>query len=196
MESVLAVLCIVFFAILTYGLVQGRNLTKDHLYNCRTLYIPEYIDLELAYKNVTDKNLDALKKRARELGASQKFVKRFDKDSDKTDLKKFIILNSISNEHILFDSIEDRLDSKETHKRELNNITTRVTNEVNNIPTPISPTKKKELYRDLDIDISGTDNEIKEQLIKKYIEQSISMKAFNDPSISIQELRKDAGLDD
>ena len=124
MESVLAILCIVFFAVLTYGLVQGRNLTKDHLYNCRTLYIPEDIDLELAYKNVTDKNLDALKKRARELGASQKFVERFDKGSDKTDLQKFIILNSISNEHILFDSIEDTLDSKETHKRELNNITT------------------------------------------------------------------------
>ena len=195
MESVLAVLCIVFFAILTYGLVQGRNLTKDHLYNCRTLYIPEYIDLELAYKNVSDlKNLDSLKKRARELGASQKFVKRFDKDSNKTDLKKFIILNSISNEHILFDSIEDTLDSKETHKRELNNITTRVTNEVNNIPTPISPTKKKELYRDLGIDISGTDKKIKEQLIKKYIEQSVGVKGFNDPSISIKELYK--GLDD
>tara|TARA_Y100000768_G_scaffold78074_1_gene55327 strand:- start:1720 stop:2298 length:579 start_codon:yes stop_codon:yes gene_type:complete len=191
MESVLAVLCIVFFAILTYGLVQGRNLTKDHLYNCRTLYIPEYIDLELAYKNVSDlKNLDALKKRARELGASQKFVKRFDKDSNKTDLKKFIILNSISNEHILFDSIEDTLGAKETNKRELNNITTRVTNEVNNIPTPI-PSNKKELYRDLGIDISGTDNEIKEQLIKKYLEQSVGVKGFNDPSISIKELRKD-----
>ena len=196
MESVLAVLCIVFFAVLTYGLVQGRNLTKDHLYNCRTLYIPEDIDLELAYKNVTDKNLDALKKRARELGASQKFVERFDKDSDKTDLQKFIILNSISNEHILFDKLEDTLEDKETHKRELKNITTRVTNEIDNIPTPISSNKKRDLYRDLGIDISGTDKEIKKQLKKKYIEQSIGVKGFNDPSISIKELRKDAGLDD
>ena len=65
-----------------------------------------------------------------------------------------------------------------------------------NIPTPISPTKKKELYRDLGIDISGTDNEIKNQLKKIYLEQSIGMKAFNDPSITIKELRKDAGLDD
>ena len=29
MESVLAILCIVFFAVLTYGLIQGRNLTKN-----------------------------------------------------------------------------------------------------------------------------------------------------------------------
>ena len=194
MESVLAILCIVFFAVLTYGLVQGRNLTKDHLYNCRTLYIPEDIDLELAYKNMAGKNLDALKKRARELGASQKFVETFGEDSDKTDLQKYIILNSISNEHILFDKIEDTLENKKTIKRELNNITTRITNEVDNIPTPISSNKKKELYKEFGI--SGTDNEIKNQLKKIYLEQSIGMRAFNDPSITIKELRKDAGLDD
>ena len=66
MESILAILCIVFFAVLTYGLVQSSNITKYHLDDCRTIYIPEEIDLETAYKSIKGKNLNALKKRARE----------------------------------------------------------------------------------------------------------------------------------
>ena len=44
MESVLALICIVFFVILTYGFIEGANLDRFHVQSCRTLYIPEDID--------------------------------------------------------------------------------------------------------------------------------------------------------
>ena len=107
MESILAILCIVFFAVLTYGLVQGSNVTKYHLDDCRTIYIPEEIDLETAYKSIKGKNLNALKKRARELGASKEFVDTFkDEKNSKLKLSEYIIRNSISDEHILLKDIK------------------------------------------------------------------------------------------
>ena len=103
MESVLLILCIVFFVVLTYGLIQGTNLHNNHLYTCRTLYIPEDIDLETASKTVKDKNVQQLKKRARELGATKKMVDSM----EQIDLKVFIVEHSISDEHIYFKKLED-----------------------------------------------------------------------------------------
>jgi len=113
MESILAILCIVFFVIVTYGLIQGANLTKFHKDNCRTIYLPEHIDLETAFKHVDGKSLDELKKRGRSLGASKGFV---DKSTEK-DLKIFIIQNSISDEHILFNDLSEDITIRERIKK-------------------------------------------------------------------------------
>ena len=174
MESILAILCIVFFAVLTYGLVQGRNLTKNHLYNCRTLYIPEDVDLETAYKSVLHKGLHSLKKRARELGASKSFVDRFKEDDEPwLELKEYIIVNSISDEHILFNDISGDIVNKELVKkrdycRKNNNNTT--------CPTISNPTLGD--YSNVQIPSSSNLLEQENQLL-------------SEPSISIQEMQED-----
>ena len=76
MNSLLSIFCIVFFSIITYAVITGANLNKNHKYNCRTLYIPEDIDLETAFDSVQYKDINELKKRAKELGASSKFIKQ------------------------------------------------------------------------------------------------------------------------
>ena len=170
MESVLAILCIVFFAVLTYGLVQGRNLTKDHQYDCRTLYIPEEIDLELAYKSISTTNINYLKKRASELGASREFLDKFkEKDAPYLEIKKYIILNSISDEHILFKKIDD----KSIEAREKSRVGKRIDSELKDINV-----KNKKLVK------------------QKMLERVSGMEDMKDPNITIKDLRKDAGIDD
>ena len=115
MESVLALLCIVFFILLTYGLIQGHNLQKHHKFNCRTIYIPEDIDLETAFQTIENKDTNQLKKRARQLGATKDFV---DSITD-IELKVFIIQTSISNEHILFKELEEEIIMREESRDEL-----------------------------------------------------------------------------
>jgi hypothetical protein len=114
MESVLAVLCIIFFVVLTYGLIQGNNLQTNHKYNCRVIYIPEDIDLETAFESVDNKNTDQLKKRARELGGIREFV---DSISD-LELKVFIVQHSIGEEHIPFNELEQDILSVEEVRSE------------------------------------------------------------------------------
>jgi hypothetical protein len=173
MDSILAILCIVFFAVLTYGLVQGRNLTKDHLYNCRTLYIPEDIDLETAYKSVLHKKLDSLKKRARELGATKLFVDTFkEEDEPWLELKEYIIVNSISEEHILFNDIQLDIDERElVEKLEY---CRKHKNENNNCPKGDDP--KLEEYGD--VKIPSPTNLLEQE-----------HKLLTNPSITIQEMR-------
>ena len=48
-----------------------------------------------------------------------KWLKEVYSPNHSIELKKFILVNSISNEHILFDKIEDTLENKKTIKREL-----------------------------------------------------------------------------
>jgi len=173
MESILAILCIVFFAVLTYGLIQGRHLTKNHLYNCRTLYIPEDIDLETAYKTVLHKGLHSLKKRARELGASKSFVDTFkEKDEPWLELKEYIIVNSISDEHILFNDITtDIVDKELVKKRDYCRKHTEDT-------CPKTPNPTLGDYSNVQIPSPTNLLEQEHQLLA-------------DPSISIQEMRKD-----
>ena len=186
MESVLAILCIVFFAVLTYGLIQGRNLTKNHLDDCRVIYVPEEINLELAYKSITNKDLNSLKRRARELGATREFVDKFKDSVDKhsyIELKKFILVNSISNEHILFNKVDDDI-----KKREKENIQRRIENELSNIEY------LKEQAKQLGIKYEGvSDNKLKAQVKTELLKKTSGMKT---PITKIQEFRKDAGLDD
>jgi|TARA_B110001469_G_C9372211_1_gene193839 hypothetical protein len=174
MESILAILCIVFFAVLTYGLIHGNNLTKNHLYNCRTLYIPEDIDLDTAYNSVLHKDINGLMKRARELGASKKRVDTLKKEGEPwLELKKYIIVNSISNEHILFnditgDIVDKELVEKRDYCRKNNNNTT--------CPTIPNPT----LGDYSNVQIPSPTNLLEQEHIW-----------LPDPSISIQEMRED-----
>ena len=52
------------------------------------------------------------------------------------------------------------------------------------------------LYYELDIDKGLSDKVVKDKLKTIYLEKTNSKKGFKDPSITIKELRKDAGLDD
>jgi hypothetical protein len=183
MESILAILCIVFFAVLTYGLVQGSNITKYHLDDCRTIYIPEEIDLETAYKSIKGKNLNALKKRARELGASKIFVDTFkDEKESKLKLSEYIIRNSISDEHILLEDVGEKIKKKEADR-----MGQRINEEVDTMKL----TEMKKLSKDLDIPLKP-ESTFKQRLKAIMLEQTSGNKELNN---MIQALRKDAGMD-
>jgi len=113
MESILAILCIVFFAILTYGLIGAYNLQKNHQYNCRTLYIPEDLDLEKAFKGVDKLTMNGLKRKARRLGATKEYVD----ESTEMELKSYIIQMGVSEEHILFTDITEDIKVRDTVKK-------------------------------------------------------------------------------
>ncbi len=185
MESILAILCIVFFAVLTYGLVQSSNITKYHLDDCRTIYIPEEIDLETAYKSIKGKNLNALKKRARELGASKEFVDTFkDEKESKLKLSEYIIRNSISDEHILLEDVGEKIKKKEADR-----MGKRINEEVDTMK--LTENKMKELSKDLGISLEPKST-FKQRLKAIMLEQTSGNKELNN---MIQALRKDAGMD-
>ena len=113
MNSVLSIVCIIFFAALTNIFIKGYNEKRDHKYDCRTLLIPEDIDLDAALESITGIDTNGLKKRALELGASQAFV---DKTSD-IDLKIYIIQESIEEKHIPTVDIESKIKERESGRR-------------------------------------------------------------------------------
>ena len=112
MRSVLALISIGFFAVLTYGFIQGTNLDRFHVQSCRTIYVPEDMDLSVALQSVKGLSIQALRARARDLGAKKLFV---DKLSE-LDLKIYIIQKSISNEHIPFETLETIIQDKDKDK--------------------------------------------------------------------------------
>ena len=181
MESVLALICIVFFAVLTYGFIQGANIDRFHIQNCRSLYIPEDIDLETAFQSIQGLDTDGLKKRARELDANREFVDK----SDDVDLKVYIVRNSISDEHILFKQLDKTLD-KEIITREGDRVRIRISNEVRNM----SDQEKKDISEDLGIKNNDAD------IINALIHQTESKPWLKDPTTTIDELRKDVGVYD
>jgi len=208
MESILVILCIVFFAVLTYGLIQGSNLTKDHLYDCRTIYIPEEIDLELAYESIRTNNLNYLKKKGRELGASKKFVDKFKektKDNpnpDYTDLKIFIVQNSVSDKHIAFTEVKDEImkaytgpDGKETTiSLEEYNMRNRIDSELRPLIRSQLTVKAKSLR--ISEDPSMNDKELRKLIKSRMLQKVEGESGFKDPKVTIKELKKDAGIDD
>lgn len=112
MDSVLSIICIIFFAILIHYLIKGYNKLRHHKYDCKVIYIPEDIDIETAMDMVTNATEDELKKRALTLGASQKFVD----ESSREDIKLYIIQNSISEEHIMATEISKKIKEIEIEK--------------------------------------------------------------------------------
>ena len=172
MDSVLAIICIILFAILTYGLIRGRNLTKNHLIDCRTIYIPEEYDLEMAYKSINTNNINLLKKRASELGASNDFLKKI---KNEIKLKEFILLHSISNNHILFDKVETKI-----KEREKGRVRSRIKQKIDSM----NNTQLKKQY----------DTTMKKDIINKLLKKTDSK--FTNPKLTIKELKEDAGIYD
>ena len=112
MESVLALICIVFFAVLTYGFIQGANLDRFHVQSCRNIYVPEDMDLSVAIQSIHGLDKERLKKRARDLGAKKSFVDTL----SESDLKVYIVQNSVSNEHINFEELESVIKKRESER--------------------------------------------------------------------------------
>ena len=62
MKSVLAIICIIFFCYLTHIIIKGVNENRDHKYSCKTLFIPEYMDVESAFESIKGLNRSELKR--------------------------------------------------------------------------------------------------------------------------------------
>jgi len=196
MESVLALLCIIFFAVLTYGFIQGVNINRRHLHNCRNIYVPEDIDLETAFNSLKNKSIDGLKKRARELGASKKYIddlsSRDDTSEDvektlKTTLIKYIVLNSVSDEHISFESIEDKInDGINVPSEDKIKLRRRITQEVNSMDRPYD----NDFLYDLNIyEPSPSPGIVIDQMVEK---MNFDKNMVNQ---SLQELREELDMD-
>ena len=132
MDSVLSIVCIIFFAILTHYYINGYNTLRHHKYNCKTLYIPEDFDVETALEMVTGATNDELKKRALTLGATQSFV---DNESE-IELKKYIIQTSIDDSHIMTEDIEDKIKQLEEERSKTRQLSVDNTFKINNQQVP------------------------------------------------------------
>ena len=117
MENILAIICIGFITLFTYAAIQGYNITKFHKYNCHTVYIPDNINLEQAFQSVNNLSLNKLKKKDRQLGASKDFIDKYNNEDSKKYIKSYIIQNSISEDHILFNDITEDIDLRENIKK-------------------------------------------------------------------------------
>ena len=117
-NSLLALLCILFFSVLTYGYIQGDNLQRLHYYNCKTIYVPEDIDIETIYQEIHTMDIHQLRKRARYLGHPEDKMKikaKMDLKDEKRELKEVIISLSKREEDIRFkelDTIEKEIEEK------------------------------------------------------------------------------------
>lgn len=109
MRSLLTIGCILFLVILSYGFIQGVNYKQHHKYTCKTIFIPEDIDIETAFDSVNTTNIHKLRKRARSLGASKDQVESM----SSMELKVYIIQMSVSEEHIVTQQVEQEIIDRE-----------------------------------------------------------------------------------
>jgi hypothetical protein len=120
MNSVLSIICIAFFAYLTHYIIKGYNQMKEYSVPCKTLYIPEDFDLNVALDTVVGLSRNKLERRALELGIKRSVIK----DKNDTDLKILIIQKSIEDKHIMTMEIEEKIKEREKQRlilRELSN---------------------------------------------------------------------------
>ena len=103
MNSLLAILCIIFFSVLVYGVVYGHNLTKKHGSSCRIIYIPEDIDPKILREQLVGLDKNKLKKRARSLGISRVRVDTMKRN----DLIRLILMKSADPTRIILEK-EDK----------------------------------------------------------------------------------------
>ena len=109
MDTVLCIVCITLLCILVYYLTWGYSRTRQYRYDCKTIYIPETMDIDLAIESVDGLSLNQLKKRALQLGATEQFIQT----DDIIKLKLYIIQYSISEDHILTTQDKSRIDAQE-----------------------------------------------------------------------------------
>ena len=109
MNSVLSIICIAFFAYLIHYIIKGYNQMKEHGKSCKTLYIPEDFDLNVALDTVTGISRDKLERRALELGIKRDIIK----DKNDIELKVLIIQKSIEDKHIVTMEIVEKIKERE-----------------------------------------------------------------------------------
>lgn len=85
---------------------------KEHGISCKTLYIPEDFDLNVALDTVTGLSRIKLERRALELGIKRNIIK----DKNDTDLKVLIIQKSIEDKHIMTMEIEEKIKEREAER--------------------------------------------------------------------------------
>ena len=120
MNSVLSILCIIFFAYLIHYLIKGYNKYREYGVNCKPIYILEDYDLDVALDTVVGLSRNMLERRALELGILRDNIK----DKNDTDLKILIIQKSIEDKHIMTMEIEEKIKEREKRRliiRELSN---------------------------------------------------------------------------
>jgi len=120
MNSVLSIICIAFFAYLIHYIIKGYNQMKEHGKSCKTIYIPEDFDLNIALDTVIGLSRIKLERRALELGIKRDIIR----DKDNTELKVLIIQKSIEDKHIVTMEIEEKIKKREAERvlfREINN---------------------------------------------------------------------------
>jgi len=91
MESLLSIVCILFFSILTYSIISGHNLQKNHKNTCRKILIAEDMDMLTILNYISGMSVDQLKKRCQQLGATELFL---NSTNDPIELKLFILKNT------------------------------------------------------------------------------------------------------
>ena len=104
MDSLLAILCIIFFSVLIYGVVYGHNLTKKHGTSCRIIYIPEDVDPKILREQLVGLDKNKLKKKAWSLGISRVKVDTMIKN----DLIKLILMKSADPTRIIMEGLDKR----------------------------------------------------------------------------------------
>ena len=109
MNSVLSIICIVFFAYLIHYIIKGYNQMKEHGIPCKSIYIPEDFDLNVALETVAGLSRIKLERRALELGIKRGIIK----DKNDTDLKVLIIQTSIEDKHIVTMEIKEKIKHRE-----------------------------------------------------------------------------------
>jgi len=112
MNSVLSIICVAFFAYLIHYIIKCYNQMKEHGISCKTLYIPEDFDLNVALDTVTGLSRIKLERRALELGIKRNIIK----DKNDTDLKVLIIQKSIEDKHIMTMEIEEKIKEREAER--------------------------------------------------------------------------------
>lgn len=115
MDTVLCIVCILALCFLVYYLTMGYNRTKQYRYHCKTLYIPETMNLDQAIQSVNGLSMNELKKRARQLSATDEFIK----EADMIDLKLYIVQYSISEDHIVTNEDINRIEQNDMTNRGL-----------------------------------------------------------------------------
>lgn len=110
MDTLISIVCTIGLCVIVYYLTMGYNRTKKYRYDCKTIYIPETMDVDLAFQSVNGLSINQLKKRALQLGATEEFINN---TNDKIKLKLFIIQNSVGEDHIVTTQDKNRLESQD-----------------------------------------------------------------------------------
>lgn len=124
MNTILSIVCITLLVFITYIISKGIHENKNYYVSCKSLYIPEDLDVNLALENYGSMKRLELEKKARSLGATKEFIDKL----TLLELKIYVIQSSITSKHIITDDLEDSI-----NRIEENNILSGINYEVDRV---------------------------------------------------------------